>query len=139
MADKPQFHVKLEKPGDEIAVIELAGGVDIYSAPRFKEVLLQGIDDGARQVIVDLTNVTFIDSTGLGVLVSGAKRVRSQGVSFAIVSSTQSIMSIFEITGLDRLYSIYATRKEALRAATGQAAADDEAGPNEAAAPGSLA
>jgi anti-sigma B factor antagonist len=137
MADKPQFHVKLEKSGEQIAVIDLAGGVDIYSAPRFKEVLLQGIDDGARRVIVDLTNVTFIDSTGLGVLVSGAKRVRSQGVSFAIVSSTQSIMSIFEITGLDRLYSIYATRKEALQAATG-AAADDEAGPDEAAASGSL-
>lgn len=122
MADKPQFHVKLERPAEQVAVIDLAGGVDIYSAPQFKDVLLKGIDGGARRVIVDLTNVTFIDSTGLGVLVTGAKRVRSQGVSFAIVSSAPNIRGIFEITGLDRLYSMYATRTEALRATSGEAA-----------------
>lgn len=115
MEERPQFHVELEKRGDTAAVVILEGEIDIYSAPRFKEVLLEGIDQGARHVIVDLGKVTFIDSTALGVLVSGAKRVRPNNGTLDIVCADDNIVRIFEITGLNRIFGIYPTRDEALK------------------------
>ena len=119
MEDRPQFRVELLKPSEAVAVVDLEGEVDIYSAPRFKEILLQGIDEGAQRIIVDLAKVTFIDSTALGVLVSGAKRVRPQNGTLDIVCIDENITRIFEITGLDRIFGIYPTREEALNVAAG--------------------
>ena len=76
MADGQQFAVTLERPTNDVAVVILAGEVDLYTAPRFREVLLQTIDEGAVRVVIDLTDVSFIDSTALGVLVSGGKRLQ---------------------------------------------------------------
>jgi anti-sigma B factor antagonist len=115
MAERPQFSVDLARVGEDVAVIALSGEVDIYSAPQFKETLVKGIDEGARRIIVDLTNVSFIDSTALGVLVSGAKRVRPQNGGLDIVCADENITRIFEITGLDRIFGIYPTREEALK------------------------
>jgi len=117
MEERPQFRVDLERPADNIGVIVLEGEIDIYSAPQFKEVLLNGIENGAQRVIVDLTQVSFIDSTALGVLVSGAKRVRPRNGNLDIVCTDENIIRIFEITGLDRIFCIYATRDEAMKAA----------------------
>jgi anti-sigma B factor antagonist len=119
MEERPQFRVELVRPAPEIAVIALEGEVDIYSAPQFKEALLTGIDDGATAIVVDLARVTFIDSTALGVLVSGAKRVRPKNGRLDIVCTDENITRIFEITGLDRIFGIFATRDEALRGSTG--------------------
>jgi anti-sigma B factor antagonist len=119
MEDRPQFRVDLLKPSEAVAVVDVEGEVDIYSAPQFKEVLLQGIEGGASRIIVDLAKVTFIDSTALGVLVSGAKRVRPQNGTLDIVCADDNITRIFEITGLDRIFGIYPTREDALNVATG--------------------
>jgi anti-sigma B factor antagonist len=117
MEERPQFRVELVRTEQDTAVIALEGEVDIYSAPQFKEALLAGIEDGATTIIVDLGRVTFIDSTALGVLVSGAKRVRPKNGRLDIVCTDENITRIFEITGLDRIFGIYRTRDEALRAA----------------------
>jgi anti-sigma B factor antagonist len=117
MEERPQFGVDLERSGEDVSIVILEGEVDIYSAPRFKEALLQGIEQGARTIIVDLTGVTFIDSTALGVLVSGAKRVRPRNGSLDIVCNDENITRIFEITGLDRIFGIYGSRQEALKVA----------------------
>jgi anti-sigma B factor antagonist len=118
MEERPQFSVELVHAGDDVAIVALTGEVDIYSAPQFKETLVRGIDEGARHIIVDLAAVTFIDSTALGVLVSGAKRVRPQNGTLDIVCSDENITRIFEITGLDRIFGIHASRDEALKSAT---------------------
>jgi anti-sigma B factor antagonist len=117
MEERPQFRVEYLTPSAEVGVVVLEGEIDIYSAPQFKEVLLNGIEGGARRVIVDLSDVTFIDSTALGVLVSGAKRVRPRNGNLDIVCTDENIIRIFEITGLDRIFGIYATRVEAVKAA----------------------
>lgn len=118
MEDRPQFSVELVRTGNDAAIISLKGEVDIYSAPQFKEALVKGIDEGARRIIVDLTEVSFIDSTALGVLVSGAKRVRPQNGGLDIVCADENITRIFEITGLDRIFGIYPTQEEALKSTT---------------------
>ena len=117
MEDRPQFGVELVRAGDEVAVVVLQGEVDIYSATQFKEVMIQSIEEGAKHIVVDLVGVTFIDSTALGVLVSGAKRVRPQNGTLDIACQDENITRIFEITGLDRTFGIYPTREKALESA----------------------
>ena len=110
------FEIKTEKLDGDVTVIALAGEVDLYTAPEFKEALLEAIADGARTIVVDLTDTTFIDSTTLGVLVGGLKRLRPEDRTLALVCSDQNITKIFEITGLDRVFPIHGSRDEALQA-----------------------
>ena len=108
------FQINDEQIDADTHVIELGGEIDLYTAPEFKERMVQVIEDGKKQVIVDLSKATFIDSTTLGVLVGGVKRLRPAGGSLALVCSDQNITKIFEITGLDRVFPIHDTRDEAL-------------------------
>jgi anti-sigma B factor antagonist len=108
------FDIKTEQLGDSTYVISLAGEVDLYTAPEFKQQLLEVIGEGARHVVVDFTDTTFIDSTTLGVLVGGVKRLRTNEGQLSLVCSDRNITKIFEITGLDRVFTIYPTRAEAL-------------------------
>jgi len=117
------FHIHDEEVDAETHVIELGGEVDLYTAPEFKERMVKVIEDGKKRVIVDLSSATFIDSTTLGVLVGGVKRLRPAGGSLALVCSDQNICKIFEITGLDRVFPIHATREEALAALASDATA----------------
>ena len=95
-------------------MLALHGDVDIYAAPAFKEQLLQVIDDGWQHIVVDLTGAPFIDSTGLGVLVSGAKKARRH--CLAIVCQDEITLSLFEIVGFDRLFAMHRSRQDAFEA-----------------------
>jgi anti-sigma B factor antagonist len=108
------FEVKTDKVDDGTYVISLAGEVDLYTAPEFKQQLLDVIGQGGKDVVVDFSDTTFIDSTTLGVLVGGVKRLRAQDGRLSLVCSDRNITKIFEITGLDRVFTIYPTRDEAL-------------------------
>ena len=108
------FDIKTEELGDSSYVISLAGEVDLYTAPDFKQQLLEVIGQGAKHVVVDFSDTTFIDSTTLGVLVGGVKRLRSNDGQLSLVCSDRNITKIFEITGLDRVFTIYPTREEAV-------------------------
>jgi anti-sigma B factor antagonist len=110
------FDITTEQLGEGRHVISLSGEVDLYTAPEFKQQLLEVISQGAETVIVDFTNTTFIDSTTLGVLVGGVKRLRPNGGQLSLVCSDRNITKIFEITGLDRVFTIHATREEAVEA-----------------------
>ena len=109
------FDIKTDQLADDSYVISLAGEVDLYTAPEFKERMVQVIEDGKKHLVVDLSKATFIDSTTLGVLVGGVKRLRPSGGSLALVCTDQNISKIFEITGLDRVFPIHGSREEALR------------------------
>ncbi len=110
------FEIKTEQLDDNSYVIALAGEVDLYTAPDFKQQLLNVIEKGAKDVVVDFSDTTFIDSTTLGVLVGGVKRLRTNDGQLSLVCSDRNITKIFEITGLDRVFTIYSTRDEALAA-----------------------
>src|SRR5262249_7282924 len=110
------FDIKTEQLSDDAYVISLSGEVDLYTAPEFKQQLLEVIAQGGRQVIVDFTSTTFIDSTTLGVLVGGVKRLRAVDGQLSLVCRDGNITKIFEITGLDRVFTIHADRDEALAA-----------------------
>ena len=108
------FDIKTEQLGEDAYVISLAGEVDLYTAPEFKQQLLEVVGHGGKDVVVDLSDTTFIDSTTLGVLVGGVKRLRPNGGQLSLVCNDRNITKIFEITGLDKVFPIYATRNEAV-------------------------
>ena len=102
-------------------VIEVDGQVDLYSAPEFKERTARVIRDGAERVILDLSQVTFMDSTGLGVLVGALKRMRAARAELLLVVTDYDIERLFELTGLDGSFQIHRSRDEALESLERQA------------------
>ncbi len=108
------FDIKTEQLYDHAFVISLTGEIDLYTAPEFKQQLLEVIARGAKQVVVDLSAATSIDSTALGVLVGGVKRLRTNNGQLSLVCHDHDITEIFEITGLDRAFAIYPTREQAV-------------------------
>lgn len=110
------FALTTEERDGGTAVIVLAGEIDLYTAPELKGELVRLIDGGATGLVVDLTGATFIDSTTLGVLISGVKRLRPGGGSLQLVVTDRNIRKIFEITGLDRVFPLHPDRDAALQA-----------------------
>ncbi|MFY1697350.1 STAS domain-containing protein [Solwaraspora sp. WMMD791] len=99
----------------EHTVLEVGGEVDVYTAPRLRERLIELIDAGSRKIVVDLRRVDFLDSTGLGVLVGALKRLRPAGGTFGLVCDKEPLLKIFRITALDQVFPIFPT----VEAATG--------------------
>ena len=101
---------------DGIEVVDVEGEIDIYSAPRLRELLIDLVSTNNYQLIVDLDKVGFLDSTGLGVLVGGLKRVRPHDGWLDLVCTQERILNIFRITGLTQVFGIYQTVDQAIAA-----------------------
>jgi anti-sigma B factor antagonist len=87
-------------------VLAVKGDVDVYSAPRLREKLVELVSAGARLIVVDLDGVDFIDSTGLGVLVGGLKRTRSHDGDLSLVCTRPRILKVLELTRLTQVFRI---------------------------------
>jgi anti-sigma B factor antagonist len=88
-------------------VVEVRGEVDLYTAPRLKTLLTELTGGGRNRLAVDFSGVEFMDSTGLGVLISGLKRCREAGGTLALVGPTESVRKVLGITGLDQVFTIH--------------------------------
>ena len=95
------------RPEGDWSVIEVKGEVDVYTAPKLREKIVDLVNQGSTQLIVDLEGVEFLDSTGLGVLVGGLKRVKSHDGTLALVCTKPKILKVFSITGLSKVLPIY--------------------------------
>jgi len=95
-------------------VVEVGGEIDVYTAPQLRSALNDAVADGARHLVVDMTGTEFLDSTGLGVLVGGLKRVRTMNGDLELVCSSEKILKVFRITGLTKVFTIHPTIDEAL-------------------------
>ncbi len=102
------------KDGSE--VVEVEGEIDVYTAPRLRELLIELVNKGHFRLIVNMEKVEFLDSTGLGVLVGGLKRVRAHDGSLDLVCTQERILKIFRITGLTKVFGIHDTVDEAIEA-----------------------
>ena len=100
---------------DGWAVARAAGDLDLTTAPRLRERVVQIVTGGQPRVILDLEAVDFVDSTGLGVLVGLLKRTRSQGGDLRLVSTRTALRKVFELTGLEGALPLWATIDEAVR------------------------
>ena len=98
----------------ERSVIEVGGEIDVYTAPKLRETLISLVDNGRYHVVVDLEKVDFLDSTGLGVLVGGLKRVRTHDGSLSLVCTSERLLKVFRITGLTKVFDIHPDVESAL-------------------------
>ncbi|MEW1956426.1 STAS domain-containing protein [Kineococcus sp. NPDC059986] len=104
-------------------VVEVSGEIDVYTAPTLRERLNELVGAGHHHLVVDMEGVEFLDSTGLGVLVGGLKRVRSHDGSLHLVCQREKILKVFRITGLTKVFPIHDTVADAIAAS----ASPDEA------------
>ena len=114
-----EMHVDLSldtRPEGEHTVVSVAGEIDVYTAPKLREALIDQVSAGRYHLIVDVERVEFLDSTGLGVLVGGLKRVRAHNGSLGIVCTQERLLKIFRITGLTKVFSIHASVEDAIAA-----------------------
>src|SRR5438034_630089 len=91
----------------DASLLSLRGEIDVYTAPRLRQAIIDLVEGGATRIVVDMEKVDFLDSTGLGVLVGGLKRVRVRDGSLSIVTTQDKILKIFDITGLNRVFAIH--------------------------------
>lgn len=97
-------------------VVAVGGEIDVYTAPKLREQLVDLVNDGRYHLVVDMEAVEFLDSTGLGVLVGGLKRVRAHDGSLRLVCTQERILKIFRITGLTKVFPIHESVSEAVAA-----------------------
>src|SRR5207248_1824638 len=98
-----------------IVVLDLQGEVDAFTAPKLKQEMINQIEKGIVRLAVDLADVTYLDSTGLGVLIGGLKRTRDKGGELVLICPNVRITRIFDITGLSRIFEMFKTEPEALQ------------------------
>jgi len=111
---QPEFDVLEEDIDAETRVIAVSGEIHVSTAPEFSERLSNSIAEGRTKIVLDFTEVEFIDSTGLSVLLNGLRRLtRARGV-LALVCTNPTVLRLFEITRLDSTFDIVSNRREAL-------------------------
>lgn len=98
----------------DFTIVEVVGEIDVYTASVLREKLADLIDADHTDLIVDLTGVGFLDSTGLGVLVGGLKKIRGFGGRLQLVIDQEKVMKVFRITALTQVFTIHETLETAL-------------------------
>lgn len=126
---EPRFRLRQHDVDDVTAVVDVSGEVHVSTATEFGRRLNEAIVRGHRFLALDLTDVTFIDSTGLSVLLNALRRVTRAGGKMAIVCTNPTVLRLFEITRLDSTFMIFADLSEALRAVQPAAGGSTDAAP----------
>lgn len=116
MKDIEPFDIEVLEPRGNVTVVVPVGEIDIYTAPLLRDALAESIDAGARHLVVDLAEVPFIDSSGLGVLVVALRRLHACGGSIDLVCHRDNVIRAFRLTGLLSVFPLHASRDEALAA-----------------------
>jgi anti-sigma B factor antagonist len=106
------YGVRSEALGEGFFVVSLAGEHDLYTAPKVEEELRTVLAAGARTIVVDLTETTFVDSTMLHVLLSARNELRNRG-RLLLVTNDATVKRVFEISGVDRFFDFYRSRRAA--------------------------
>ncbi len=106
--------LRVRKEGD-CTIVDVGGELELHNAPQLREELRAICDVDAPRLVVDLSHVSFIDSSGIGVLVGGLKRAREHGGTFALVCPQPRVRRVFEITGLLQAIPIFESLPEALK------------------------
>ena len=114
MTSDAQFEATISEPG--VPVLLVNGEIDVASAPEFHASLSDLIGQEPEVLIVDLSEVTFIDSTGLGVLVGAEKQMRDAGQALRLVVTQPQITRLLELTGLNEVFTVLSSTGDAVRA-----------------------
>lgn len=111
-----EFRIEEERPGKGTVLLSIHGDADLHVANELRNHLSAVIGDRTSSLVVDLSGVTFIDSMGLGALLGIMKRLQAKGGEFMLVVPAGDTRRILEMTLLDRVFALHATREAALSA-----------------------
>ncbi len=99
---------------DEVVILDLAGELDLYSAGELKQTLTGTMERGRFNVLVNFEKVSYVDSSGIGVLISFLTKLKKEGGACKLVNVRGSVRMVFELTRLHKLFQIFETEEEAL-------------------------
>ena len=102
---------------DTIPILDVVGEIDIYTTPQFKEAVSAAIDENKPAIVINMAQVTYMDSSGFGTLLSATKRLRPLDGALYLAACNDSIQRMLQITRLNTIFGVYATEEEALTAA----------------------
>jgi|SRR5690554_2455537 anti-sigma B factor antagonist len=105
------FEMKKE---NDVVTIDVEGQLIVGNRQELKQKVLQELDGGSRKFLIDFARTGYIDSSGLGVLVSLSKKIREQGGELRLANLNEDLRTLFELTKLDTLFQIASSREEAL-------------------------
>jgi anti-sigma B factor antagonist len=103
----------IERDGD-LLTVAVDGQLVVGNRAEFKQLVFDEIENGARRVLIDFSKTGYIDSSGLGALVSLGKRVREQGGALRLAGLSDDLRTLFELTRLDTLFQLHGSRADAL-------------------------
>jgi len=126
---EPRFRTHERDVDDHTTVIAVEGEIHVSTAPDFSGVLAAAIEAGRTALVLDLSGVMFIDSTGLSVLLNALRRLTRAGGAMALVCQNPTVLRLFEITRLDSTFDIHAEVEPALAAVQAAAGANDSGAP----------
>jgi anti-sigma B factor antagonist len=109
-----EFQIVDRKVDGDTHVVAVSGEIDLFTAPEFKQRTSAPIDAGRTNLIVDLTETSFIDSSSLGVLIGAHRRLKLRGGTLVVVCDNEAIVKTFKITGLDGVFTLAPTLDAAL-------------------------
>src|SRR4051812_8357356 len=108
------FAITDRRINDRTHVVAVAGEIDLFTAPEFKQRMSAPIDAGRTNLVVDLTDTTFIDSSSLGVMIGAHRRLKLRGGTLVVVCDNDAIAKTFKITGLDGVFTLAPSVEAAL-------------------------
>jgi anti-sigma B factor antagonist len=109
------IHVVMERTEEGHGVLEVRGEVDMHSSPRVREAQIRLLKQGARRVVIDLTGVPYMDSSGIATLIEGLQWSHREGREFRLVGLSPAVRDVFELARLADVFEIFSTRDEALK------------------------
>ncbi len=99
-----------------VVILDINGEIDLYNAPEIKETIKNQMEQGKNQIIINLDKVSYIDSSGIGVLISSLSNLKKAGGGLKIIHVYASVRKVFELTKLTSFFDIYDSEQEALAA-----------------------
>jgi anti-sigma B factor antagonist len=115
----PVESIRLETGFREISgksVLDVVGEIDVYTAPRFKEAVNEILSGEQKHLVINMAGVTYMDSSGFGILLSATKRLRPEGGTVNLVKCSAAIDRILRITRLDSIFAVYDSVEDAIKA-----------------------
>lgn len=113
------LEVNIRRAG-KVPVVDLAGDVDTFTCSKLRETIVNLINEGDFRVVIDMAEVNYIDSSGLGTIIGGLGRVKEQNGSLALSGVTPRVERVLRVTGLNSLLPIYETENDAIESLQAQ-------------------
>jgi anti-sigma B factor antagonist len=109
-----EFEISIDERAEDYSIISVRGEIDLHTAPKFETVMERVAGDGFQTVVVDMSSVSFMDSTGLSALMRARDYLEERDVSFRLVSPSHAVDRIFSVTGFQDYFEIFPSREDAI-------------------------